>query len=440
MEGGAPRNSWTFLILMFLFAALMTFYLLLPKREGFINSLSGYTSMSIYKDEKNDTPAKIDQSLELMRIALDDGDDLLHLRRCYQFPEYTIERFKRERNRLYAHEAEGGMYVADFDLITCSFQDVQSRIMCELQRFHTAHLCKQTGTWCPRRPGTQWRESNKCPLSGTLRSVPIEEKCDTKIHGPVYALIFQAPYYRNADNQPMSVQFTIDSYGYLPYNQNKPAPDEDAPIYYYVQLLFARYNRVGTRSQLDFMRDHFLPKWDAAFFSKEKQCFLITKNNRERPSFPGGCASTNGAPYSATCLGPKNPLLPNADEKTTRSSFALLYEINPSYNLLAPIMGTVAPSSPPQAPGCGTFSPDKYVQAYGDVPPSETPFQHWAMVGVAQGRLGFLDGQTAAGGLFDAAGYEAQHLDVRRARVPGAEHLRQAGWRENRRICLKKPM
>lgn len=426
----------------------MTFYMLIPKREPFVNVASGNSYFSIYQNEAYTSPQQIDDAVDALRITLDDKDDMLHMRRCYQFPNKTVQTMKSDLTTAYNHPVEGGMYVTDFEMITCSFKDVESKIVCEIQKFYETNLCKSNATLsCSQFPNSvtdmnNWKEETaKCPqISNANKNTPssrIELSCDAKLQGPIYVLLFQAPYYRNDNQEPITLQFTMDAYGFLPFNSKRNVPDDDAPIYYYAQIMFARYNKMGMLSQIDFMRDKFMPELDRTNFSKEKQCFLMTKNNRERIHLPGGCGSTDGTPYVATCLGPATPGV--RDSKNTRSSYGILYELNPQYHVLSSFIN-MQPASIPSEPGCGTFSSRKYREAYPDAlkQSKKEPLEHWVTEGIEKGFLGFLEGDNQPnGGLWDGPKYVVQN---RVRNVDALNHLKTIGWKSNATVCLKNPV
>lgn len=436
------RASLFFVLLAFIFAAVITFFMLVPKKEHFISVSSGETYPSVYKTAAYTSPAMIDDIFKLKAITMDDRDDLLHMKRCYQFPDAKVNSIKTGLPQFYSQVSavEGGVYNVSFDMLSCSFKDVQSRIICELQKFHEKFLCNSTKNLsCTTFESSitnvdSWNPNQKCPFPRPAAESDITITCSTKIEGPVYALIFQSPYYRNAQNQNMPIQFTIDKYGYLPYNTDKPVPDENAPIYYYVNLVFSRYNKNGKLAPVDYMRDRYIPLLDSFAFSKDKACYINAKNN-PNPGMPVGCASTD-TPYKATCLGPRNPLSPNADERNTESSYGILYEINPEYSIIKDIMNDEPIACTGEPPGCGKFSASKYIQAYPEVASSgKTAIQHYATQGINEGKLGFIDGKNC-GGVWNGSGYLNTHIDVKNARVDPKSHFNSYGWKENRTICL----
>jgi hypothetical protein len=324
----------TVLLLVILLA---TFYLVLPKREGFLN-LSGVNSISLYKNAgKNASPAQIDADFTAVEPTLADKGSLLHMRRCYQFPNESLESFRQKFTYSFNND---GMYYVDFDMITCKFSDVESRIVCELQNFKDKLCGVQGKINCgTARTNTKWTANSKCdavtPVVTGVQST--DPECLRKIQGPVYALVFQAPYYRVKDTtvpggeRMISLQFqTLDTM-LMPYNGLQKSDDSNTPIFVYVQLLFPRYNKNGTyMPQVNYMDQYFFPEWDRKYFSKEMQCFIKTVGKLDTV---GGCATTK-SPYEAVCLGPKTAVnFAEDDEKGTISTYGVLYQINRSYAL-----------------------------------------------------------------------------------------------------------
>lgn len=331
---------------------LVTFYMLFPKKEGFVN-LSGVTSSALYMGAgKSATFNDMDANFKAMEGTLGDKGNLLYMRRCYQFPNETLENLRK--NLTYSFHNDG-MYFTDFDMVTCQFNDVESRIVCELQKFKEK-LCGNTGKLqCgPSRSKTQWAENIGCsaPVSfETPKQTSEEADCTQKIQGPVYAFVFQAPYYRAKDpatneERTIALQFqTLDTM-LMPYNGNQAENDANTPIFIYVQLLFPRYNKNGTFvPAVNYMDQYYFPEWDRKYFSKEMQCFIKTVKKYD---MVGGCATTN-SPYEAKCLGPKTALnFDSKDEKNTISTYGIIYQVNANYALFNDLFATnVATFSPP---------------------------------------------------------------------------------------------
>lgn len=342
------------LLVVILFA---TFYLVLPKKEGFVN-LSGVTSSSLYMNAgRNATTQDIDSNFTAVETTLADKGSLLHMRRCYQFPQETLESFRNK----FKYEMNGdGMYYVDFDMVTCKFSDVESRIVCELQKFKEK-ICGTPGkTLCGKpRSNTPWIAKSGCssttpsPMISITPQSTSENECKMKIQGPVYAFVFQAPYYRTKDTitneeRPLALQFqTLDTM-LMPYNGVETDIDSETPLFIYVQLLFPRYNKNGTFTSVNFMDQYYIPEWDRKYFSKEMQCFIKTIKKYD---MVGGCATTN-APYEAKCLGPKTAMgFSKADEKNTLSTYGILYQVNNKYTMFNELFETdFTKLSPPMQP------------------------------------------------------------------------------------------
>lgn len=437
-------ESLFFILLTFTLIAVLTFFMLMPKKEHFfINIPSGKTSFSLYEDGKFASADEFDKAYNMTSIMLDDKDDLLQMKRCYQLPNTTVESLRTFRNKLFPHDVDGGMKTVTFDMVTCSFDDVQSRIICEIQKFHERAVCKSTATMrCNSYPNShqnvsKWSETQKCPAitDDTRKKQFFQASCDGKLVAPIYVMLTQAPYYRNSKNEIMPVQFTMDRFGGLPFNPERSA-DSDAPIYYHVIIMFARYNRYSDLLPIDYMRDSYLPFLDKFLFSNEKQCFIMTKNNTKRLYLPGGCA-TMTTPYSSRCLGPSKPYQIEGDEKKTDSTYCILYEVNPAFSIISNIIESGNAAPPPIQASCGKFDEKKYTDVYPDVKTStKTPFEHWATEGIQRGRLGFIKNKES-GGLWDSTAYYNTHYDVKNARVNPTNHLKSFGWKEKRKICLK---
>lgn len=339
------------MIVLLLVVLLVTFYLVLPKREGFLN-LSGVNSISLYMNAGRDaTAAEVDANFAAVESTLADKGSLLHMRRCYQFPNETLESFRQKFTYSFSND---GMYYVDFDMITCKFSDVESRIMCELQKFKDKLCGVQGKIKCGNTvTSTKWSADRGCTISTPLTSgvQATDPDCVRKIQGPVYALVFQAPYYRAKDNtvpggeRMISLQFqTLDTM-LMPYNGLQKEDDSNTPIFIYVQLLFPRYNKNGTyMPQVNYMDQYFFPEWDRKYFSKEMQCFIKTVGKLDTV---GGCASSQ-SPYEAVCLGPRTPInYAEDDEKGTVSTYGVLYQINRSYALFQDLFYESTPTSSP---------------------------------------------------------------------------------------------
>jgi hypothetical protein len=261
-------------------------------------SLSGFTSETEYRDLKN--IAKFDSRINELSFQdlADDRNYELKMKRCYQFPNYTIDKFIQEFKSPKLKSFMKCVY-NDFTVITSDFKDVKNKIVLELQSVH-------------------------------------DIKIQGPIHGPVYVMIFQVPYYKNSQNQDISLQaFNTSEYNYRPiYNQNSTSLD--IKILYHVVMYYGKYendpsNNVYRLGSID----NFQP-WMAMFDDRnasfEPQCFIQGGGVTEGPMVYGGCASSNGTisgSTTSTCLGPENPVKYNDnDGKKTKSTYAILYTIN----------------------------------------------------------------------------------------------------------------
>ena len=129
----------------------------------------------------------------------------------------------------------------------------------------------------------------------------------------------------------------------MPYNGLQTRDDSGKPIYIYVQLLFPRYNKNGTfMSQVNYMDQYFFPEWDRRYFSKETQCFIKTVGQMD---MVGGCASAS-SPYNSVCLGPNTATnYASTDEKATKSTYGILYQVNSTYALFQDLFSNGAPAT-----------------------------------------------------------------------------------------------
>lgn len=341
--------SFVQVILLAIIILLTTFYLFFPRREGFMNEAS---STSVYKDSPL---GEFEKNMEMLEAVLTDKRDLLQMKRCYQFPNHTMESLKKTLTYNFQND---GMYYLDFDMVTCNFSDIESRIVCELQKFKDLLCGAKPANACggTAKP-LDWSATMGCPVNNAptdKRDETTTVMCDTKIDGPVYALIFQAPYYRVHDEaknevRPLALQFQTVDTQFLPFNGFQSKNDSGVPLFVYVQLLFSKYNKNGTRMpQVDFMNQYVLPQFDRKYMSKENQCFLRAVQHH---NLFGGCATTQ-KPYEATCLGPKDAVAKDpSDEKNTPSTYGILYTLNPKYSLVANMF------SEDNSPVTGTFAP-----------------------------------------------------------------------------------
>jgi hypothetical protein len=351
-------NVVGFLMITLIFVA--TFYMLMPRM--FKEAFTDLSTRTINVDPNTNTPSALDAGLSGAFPTLSDRRELLLMKRCYQFPKHTIESFQRAVR--YRHEQDD-MYVRSFGLLTCAFKDVESRIMCELQTFRERVLCKDNASLylCPTPlPNSQEMTGSggglhnypttSCRSAAYQKtsSVPREEEspCTNGIQGPVYALIFQAPYYRNDQNRTVSAWINSrDLFGESAARDNgigNPTVLEDVPMYVYVQLLFSRYNSAGIYlPNKDFVNQWIIPEWDKRYFSKDAKCYLRANKASVFPTF-AGCGSVDATPYAARCLGPANPIKPDVnDANDTKSSFGVLYEVNPAFAHLRKLFGESKP-------------------------------------------------------------------------------------------------
>lgn len=155
------------------------------------------------------------------------------MQKCYLFKNETIDSF---RNSFTYSSSKGSMYYIDFDMVTCEFADVESRIVTELQNF-------------------------KEKICNMYRNV---SECSNKIHGPVYVLVLQSPYYRAT--QAENIQYPL----LMPNTSDKKEKDVCTPSFVYVQILLPHYNKNGTHNTpaVDYLDAYYLPEWNNKYVTK----------------------------------------------------------------------------------------------------------------------------------------------------------------------------
>ena len=267
--------------------------LLIPRKitnEGF-EILRGFTSETIYRDTKDivkyDARAKDAGFMD----TIDDRTDELIMKRCYQYANVTIDDIIKKTNN-------GDIAIRPFTLITSNFAEVKNKIILDIETVHD-----------------------------TVVNGPI--------YGPMYALIFQVPYYKNAQGQDISLQsFNVSTYNFQPAYDERNL-NAQQPIYYYVQMIYSRYNSAWRLGQDDLFAKNSMSYLDKNNTSFEPQCFMVGAGNTDGPNKFAGCASSKASVNgmnTSTCLGPKqnNNLLQSdaSDKKNTVSSYGILYTIN----------------------------------------------------------------------------------------------------------------
>ena len=288
---GKFKKSIAKIILAIVFIVI-SIILLVPKnkKENF-RTLTGFTSETLYRDLKDLT--KFDARIKdpsFIQTADDRYYELI-MKRCYQNAGITIEQIIQlgiDRQPCYAQS---------FQKITSDFSIVKTSIINNIQTAHDTLL--NNGTQAP-------------------------------IHGPVYVMIYQVPYYKNSLGQDISLQsFNVSQYNFL--STNKSGIQN---IFYYVEIYYGRYAKNGSLMTIDKYTSQ-IPGNDAIMKSFEPQCFMVGNGNTDGPNVYPGCASSRGllnGLNTATCLGPipGNSVMQNdsEDKKNTVSTYGVLYTVN----------------------------------------------------------------------------------------------------------------
>jgi hypothetical protein len=288
MNKNALRENIKTLFGTILFIILLVI-LLIPRKivnEKF-EQLRGYTSETIYRDTKD--IVKYDKRMEdpSFMSTIDDQNDPLIMKRCYQIPNLVIEDLKNGiKNNLYCA-------TSTYDIITNNFTDVINKIILDIQTVHDT----------------------------TIKGL---------IHGPIYIWITQVPYFKNDKGEDISLQsFNTSDFKFQPYYDQKNMTNNPT-IYYYCAIFYARYTPTWKLTENDLFKKSVMSQLDMYYTSFEPQCYMVGVGNTDGPFKYAGCASSdarvNGT-YSASCLGPKqgNNLLQldKEDKKNT-----IVYVIN----------------------------------------------------------------------------------------------------------------
>ena len=244
----------------------------------------------------------------VLGISMTDDKDILSLRSCVMIKDPNedlyplMEKLMKKYNKYYIEKIE---------IQTKEFNDVRVRIQESLYMF-----ANQVGG---------------------------------RIQGPVFALIFQAPYYRdlNAQNPVIHLQpFNAHEYQFRPMLMTGDAKNAETESMYkgnlmQVFLFFPMYTPTkqpfGTdMSESD--QEKYVNGCLAWFLKQSKLTETICR--MRCPSDPStfcGCINTRvekGAPYTSVCLGPND-----ADDyqKSTYVNYGMLYRINEKHAILKTI-------------------------------------------------------------------------------------------------------
>jgi hypothetical protein len=289
--------------LILVLLVVISAFLLVPKHrinwaagaEGFASANmtlprgTGTSTTAIFHSAADQ--AAFDKEIYAARDVIDDRDDVLHARDCYQFPADGTNRLSAGLRRI-------GVLFSEIKTLTFSGDEIKSKIVQEVL-------------------DTQKR------LPGDI------------IRGPVYAFITQAPFYRDPSGREMTLQFTVNDYLLKPYNIMKAtAPGEmPPPIYVTIYIVYTGYNARRQRLPQP-MNLYQLPVQSISggyvsiqtLRSRDKMCkMMCPQTSSEYPMFCGCATGTH--PYNSTCLGPTNEANKNVD-KVVKSTFIFGYLVN----------------------------------------------------------------------------------------------------------------
>jgi len=235
---------------------------------------------------------------QIYNTLVDATNSIMTLKRCYAIPGAKLEQL-----------TDLPLYVKSFGVYTRNFADVENKIYQTLLAFADNQPTKL-------------------------------------INGDVYILLSQQPYYRNVDGTNISLDATTinsrNNYA-TPMYTNKSVIDTQ-PIYYYIQVIFAAYDKKGSYNKCSDYFKYIMNILDEKYYSTENQCFITTVGDNSKF---GGCATStaNSAsensktaanlagtkPYDSICLGPV-PGQPN-EPKIYPTTYVMLYIINQKYNM-----------------------------------------------------------------------------------------------------------
>lgn len=362
----------------FILLLVLCFILLLPRPrlEPFAVKPADTTRSMLVRVKDFSSAAALRGALDDMVHTKRESGELLFANNRFQFPGNIAD----VKNLLFSYYKEGyanyeSMYVDEIDVVTCSFQSVESLIVCKLRSFYEKNICssKNTGVrTCVANDtyGTAFYPARaKCGTKDMKVKMdpsmiqPIDKKCTKqfKLQGPVYVLVFTFPYWRNSTNDVVSVQhikseisigkqlpaYNTSKCTFAPNrNDNTCSSDENQPIRYYVQILYPRYNQRGTYlPHFDFMTCGNIERKLNQHFTNDSTALMNVRNPRLLHT-PGGCASSehyvkqgagkwevrntdeNGhviPSYRAICMGSVRA----KDDKPMVASFAVMYTVNP---------------------------------------------------------------------------------------------------------------
>lgn len=145
------------------------------------------------------------------------------------------------------------------------------------------------------------------------------------IEGQVYVVIAQSPYYRDSNNNVITLQYNINSYLNLPTDvMNSQLSSQDDLIQFYGYVIFTAYDK-NKKLIMDMdVRKQAILKIKQSFRQKEKLCSIICP---KKENLLCGCAS-QVSPSVTNCVDSDVNSKMTPGEKYT---YAILYRVNPRF-------------------------------------------------------------------------------------------------------------
>lgn len=250
------------------------------------------TTRSVFDSD----PSRMCQLSKSFQTSFADDTDVMFLRSCVMMRDTDEDMYPRMEKML---KSSVKYFVQPFEFRTKHFNDVRNRIKEELGLF-----------------GNQ--------VGGTIQ-------------GPVFALVFQAPYYRDFDsaNQTIHIQpYNIHEYQFRPYLlHGRDEKDEKKNFVGNLMIVYMIYPMYTQAKQKMVVDPAGVEKYVAGclnwFLKQSSLTETVCKMRCPSDSMSFcGCMNTReskGAPYTSVCLGPKDK---DDFQKSTFVNYGILYRIN----------------------------------------------------------------------------------------------------------------
>lgn len=181
-----------------------------------------------------------------------------------------------------------GLHVQQFSVLSNNFNDVNMKVLGLIEDFYS--------------------RTNRMPIKGQ-----------------VYAVISQAPFYRDDANNFLAVQYNADNYLNKPTNVMKSNHTTGYPmIQFNGYLIFTAYTDKLVPIRDVATRKKVVINIKKVFRQKENLCFITCP---QHDNLPCGCG-TQDKPYLSNCLESGNPSKMSSGQKYT---YAVLYRVNPRF-------------------------------------------------------------------------------------------------------------